>query len=106
MTSNRKEEAADRARSAARRVEELEERSKRLKSGEPLTSEEAAQAQVAVEQERRESERAEEHAKQAHAAAADLHRHAAALLDQAGHHNQAEGHRQAAAANEAAEHGG
>jgi hypothetical protein len=44
MNSDRGEEAAERARSAARRVEELEERNKRLQAGGIPTAEEAARA--------------------------------------------------------------
>jgi hypothetical protein len=102
MTSNRGEEAADRARAAARRIEELEERNKRLEAGETSTPDDVARAKAAAEKELRESERAHERASSAHKAAASRHRDAATLLDQTDHHDQAEEHRQAATRDDAA----
>jgi hypothetical protein len=103
MALNRGEEAAERARSAARRVQELEERNKRLQAGEVPTAEEAARAKAAAEEELSRSERARERAKLAYGTAAMRHCDAATLLDQTGHHDQAEKHRQAAANDDAAE---
>jgi hypothetical protein len=96
MSSKRGEEAAERAKSAAHRVEELEERSKRLRAGETVTPEDLAKAEAAADDERIANKRAEERAKQAHLAAADMHRDAATVLQDTGHSDQAEEHRQAA----------
>jgi hypothetical protein len=95
----RGEEAAERAKSAAHRAEELKERNTRLRAGEAVTSDDIAAAEAAAEaadNERLASHRAKERAKQAHLAAADLHRDAAALMNDTGHSHQAEGHREAA----------
>jgi hypothetical protein len=96
MTSSRGQEAGDRARAAARRIEELEERNKRLEAGETPTLDDVARARAAAEKERRESERAHQRAISAHEAAASRHRAAAALLDQTGHPDRAKKDRQAA----------
>ena len=97
MTSKRGEEAADRARAAARRIEELEERNKRLEAGETSTLDDVARARAAEQNERLENERAHERAKLAHEAAANRHREAANVLDGLGDHDRAEKHREAAA---------
>lgn len=102
MSSNRGEEAAERAKSAAHRVAELEERNTRLRAGEVVTPEDIAEAEAAADHERLAGNRAKERAKQAHLAAADLHRDAAALMKDAGHTDQAEGHREAALRDERA----
>jgi len=102
MSSNRGEEAAERAKSAAHRVAELEERNTRLRAGEGVTPEDIAEAEAAADHERPAGNRAKERAKQAHLAAADLHRDAAALMKDAGHTDQAEGYREAALRDERA----
>lgn len=96
MTDKRGEEAADRARAAAHRIEELEERNKRLEAGETSTLNDVARAREAEQRARLENERAHKHAKLAHEAAANRHREAATVLDQTGHHDKAEKHREAA----------
>jgi hypothetical protein len=103
MDANRGEEAAERARLAARRVQELQERNKRLQAGEIPSAEEAARAKAAAEEEQRRSERARERARSAYMTAAKRHRDAAFLFDQTGHRDKAEQHRQAAARDDAAE---
>jgi hypothetical protein len=52
MSSNRGEEAAERAKSAAHRVAELEERNTRLRAGEVVTPEDIAEAEAAADNER------------------------------------------------------
>jgi hypothetical protein len=102
MTSNRGEESAERARLAGRRIEELQERSKRLQAGEVPTLEDAAQAKAAADKEQLRKERAEKSAKMAQESAADRHREAAKLFDRTGHSDRAEEHCQAASCDEEA----
>ena len=102
MTSMRGEEPAERARSAARRIEELQERRRRLQAGDAPTHEEAARAKAAAEEQQLRNERAAERAKQAQRTAADRHREVANLLDRTGHADRAEEHRQAATNDQAA----
>jgi hypothetical protein len=100
MTPDGGEESAERGRSAARRIEELEERRKRLQAGEAPTLEDAAQARAAADRGQLRNERAAESAKLARERAASRHREAAKLLDRAGHSDRAEEHRQAASDDE------
>jgi hypothetical protein len=100
MTPDRGEESAERARSAARRIEELKERRRRLEAGEVPTLEDAARARTAADRGQLRNERAAESAKRARESAAGQHREAAKLLDRAGHPDRAEEHRQAASVDE------
>jgi hypothetical protein len=97
MTPNGKEEAADRARAAADRVADLQQRRKRLEAGEVPTHEDVARADSAAKKEEVYHDRARERARSAKEAAAKRHEEAAALLDQRGDHDRAEEHEEAAA---------
>jgi hypothetical protein len=97
MTPDRKEEAAGRARAAADRAADLQQRRKRLEAGEIPTPEDVARADSAVKWEEVYHDRAMDRAKSAKEAAAKRHQEAAALLDQRGDHDRAEEHEEAAA---------
>jgi hypothetical protein len=97
MTPNGKEEAADRARAAADRVADLQQRRKRLEAGELPTPEDVARADSAAKKEVAYHDRAKDRAKSAKQAASKRHQEAAALLDQRGDHDRAEEHKEAAA---------
>ena len=97
MTPNGKEEAADRAREAAHRAADLQQRRKRLEAGEVPTQEDVARADSAAKKEEAYHDRARVRAKSAKEAAARRHQEAAALLDQRGDHDQAQEHEEAAA---------
>jgi hypothetical protein len=96
MAQNRQEEAADRARAAANRAADLQQRRKRLEAGEVPTEENVARADSAAKREEVYHDRAKDRAKSAREAAAKHHEEAAAALDQRGDHDRAEEHEEAA----------
>lgn len=89
-------EAGERARAAGRRAEELEDRLRRLRSGEPPTHADSQRAAEAAEQELGRSAVAHRRASVAHQRAAQLHRDAADVADVGGRPDQATRHREAA----------
>lgn len=95
-------EAAARAASAAERAHDITGRLRALRAGEPTTTDDVRQAELAAELERERSAGAYRRAAEAHLESARSHRQAAELLDAAGHPEQAAEHRRKAVLDEEA----
>ena len=102
MTDRRGDDAAERARAARRRVDELTERLRRLQAGQPATADDVRQAEQAAAAERARSLDAHRRAGAAHLRAAMGHRQAADTLQAAGQSAQAAEHRRKAEIDEVA----
>jgi hypothetical protein len=89
-------EAGERGRAAGRRAEELEERLQRLRAGEPVSAEDQRRAAEAAVRQQGRSAVAHRRAGSVHRQAAQLHREVAAVVEAAGHPDQAARHRLAA----------
>jgi hypothetical protein len=89
-------EAGERARAAGRRAEELEDRLRRLRAGEPVTDADSERAAEAAVLELGRSAVAHRRASAAHQRGAQLHRDAADVAEVGGHPDQATRHREAA----------